>query len=127
MFCDLDFFKEVNDSLGHAAGDAVLQITAQRMLGILREHDKAARIGGDEIVVVLNGVPDIAAALTVAAKIQHVIATPMLLETGTTSISASIGVTLARPGDDAETLMNRADRGMYRAKQSGRGRTMAID
>jgi diguanylate cyclase (GGDEF)-like protein/PAS domain S-box-containing protein len=127
LFCDLDFFKEVNDSLGHAAGDAVLQITAQRMLGILREHDKAARIGGDEIVVVLNGVPDIAAALTVAAKIQHVIATPMLLETGTTSISASIGVTLARPGDDAETLMNRADRGMYRAKQSGRGRTMAID
>ena len=106
LFCDLDCCKEINASLGHSVGDAVLEITAQPMLSILREQDKAARIAGDEIVVILNGGPEITAVLTAVTKIQH---------------------TLARPGEDAEPLINRADQGKHRAKRSGRGRTMASD
>jgi diguanylate cyclase (GGDEF)-like protein/PAS domain S-box-containing protein len=127
LFCDLDLFKTINDSFGHAVGDAVLQITAQRIRNMIREQDTAARIGGDELVVILNGVCHITAALNIATKIQQAIAEPIVLENQRVSITASMGIALARAGEDSQSLIARADQGMYEAKRSGRGRIIQID
>ena len=121
LFCDLDLFKEINDSFGHAMGDTVLRITAQRIRQMLGQQDVAARIGGDELVVVLHNVPNSTAALALARRIQQGIAEPIGLEQRTVSITASVGVTLARPGEGLDSLLARADQGMYQAKRSGRG------
>jgi len=127
LFCDLDLFKDINDRFGHAVGDAVLQVTAQRIRHMIREQDTAARIGGDELVVILNSVSHITAALSIAKKIQQAIAEPIVLENQRVSITASMGITLARPGEDPESLIARSDQAMYQAKRSGRGRIFQID
>jgi diguanylate cyclase (GGDEF)-like protein/PAS domain S-box-containing protein len=127
LFCDLDLFKDINDSFGHAVGDAVLQVTAQRIRHMIREQDTAARIGGDELVVILNGVSHSKAALSIARKIQQAIAEPIVLEGQRVSITASMGITLARPGEDTESLIARSDQAMYQAKRLGRGRIIQIE
>lgn len=126
LFLDLDMFKEINDNLGHAAGDTVLRAVAERVRQRLRATDLAARMGGDEIVVVLRGLTDLAEATAVAETIVTAIEQPIQGSDFQITISASMGVTLARPGEPLDDLIARADTAMYQAKQSGRRRIMPI-
>lgn len=126
IFCDLDHFKEVNDSFGHQAGDAVLQVMAARLRSSLRASDLAARIGGDELLVVLDGVRNLEDALSIAEKLRQQLSEPVPLPGGEVHISASLGVALAQPEESLDSLMHRADSAMYAAKQQGRDRVVAI-
>ncbi len=128
LFCDLDRFKEINDRHGHAAGDEVLRVTAERLRSILRTSDDlAARIGGDELLVVLHGVQDMDNAVAIAEKLRTAAAQPVSTHAGPVTATLSIGVTLARPDETTDTLVARADSAMYRAKQSGRNRIVPFD
>jgi len=117
MFCDLDGFKQINDSLGHAVGDEVLRLVSGRVRGSLRHGDQAGRFGGDEMVLVLQGVRDLATATAIARKISLRIAEPIPTSAGPMNVTASIGITLARPGESVEELIGRADAAMYQAKR----------
>ena len=120
MFVDLDKFKQVNDTLGHQAGDRLLMETAKRMKGCIRESDTAGRMGGDEFVVLLEDVEDEFDALMVAEKIQHALDQPFELAGHALRISSSIGIALyPEHGADDETLIRNSDAAMYRAKASG--------
>ncbi|GAB3367080.1 MULTISPECIES: diguanylate cyclase domain-containing protein [Giesbergeria] len=118
MFLDLDKFKPVNDQYGHAVGDLLLRVAAQRMQTQVRAADTVARIGGDEFVVLLPIVQSTAAALQVAEKIRVALSQPFDLQGVVVSISASIGVALCpdHGGSDVE-LLRHADAAMYQAKQ----------
>ena len=126
IFCDLDCFKEINDSLGHQAGDAVLQAMAERLRSSLRATDLAARIGGDELLVALDGVRNLEDALSIAETLRQQLSEPVRLPGGEVRISASLGVALAQPEETLDDLMHRADAAMYAAKQQGRNRVVAI-
>lgn len=120
LFLDLDRFKEINDSLGHQAGDLILQRVATRLRGLLRDSDTVARLGGDEFAIILPQL-DRAAALEVAEKIAHELDRPFNLDGKLLYLGASIGiVTAPRDGVDANDLIRRADSAMYRAKRSNR-------
>jgi diguanylate cyclase (GGDEF)-like protein/PAS domain S-box-containing protein len=121
MFVDLDRFKQVNDSLGHEAGDALLRECAQRLLASVRKTDIVARLGGDEFVIVLENVRDPAThARRVAEKVREALAAPVEIGGGPVAISASIGVVLHPHGTATpEELIARADRCMYEAKHAG--------
>ncbi|MGS0680517.1 EAL domain-containing protein [Shewanella sp. 125m-7] len=123
MFIDLDYFKEVNDTLGHDMGDMLLSEAAKRLKACIRESDVVARLGGDEFTVVLSGITDIKGVDKVAKHILTRIAEPYSLGEETAYISASIGITLYP--DDAATidgLLKHADQAMYAAKDEGRNR-----
>jgi len=121
LFIDLDHFKPINDQLGHAAGDLVLKAVADRILGIIRESDTAARIGGDEFVVLLRNIHGAEDASNVAQKIAQAIEQPLELGGHGVSVSASIGIALyPEDGADVTTLSKRADQAMYRVKQAAR-------
>lgn len=123
LFCDLDYFKSVNDEYGHAAGDEVLRMAAHRIASTLRLSDVAARLGGDEFVVVLDAIPAQAAAESVADKIRRAIAEPIPIGEGRSiHITASVGVVLATPDADAHRLLRNADAALYEAKDAGRDR-----
>ncbi|MEG3639063.1 EAL domain-containing protein [Magnetococcus sp. PR-3] len=121
MFIDLDRFKWVNDTLGHAAGDELLRVTSQRLLTCHRQSDTVARLGGDEFTVIL---PDMARgphAERVAAQILEQLATPFSLEGQEVTISGSVGVTIfPDDADNLDDLLKNADTAMYRAKTEGR-------
>lgn len=121
LFIDLDFFKEVNDTLGHAVGDHLLQSVAERMQHCVREADTIGRQGGDEFVVMLANIVDTVTAGAVAEKIIAQMASPFVFDGNEIHIGASIGITLfPNDGDDIETLFRNADLAMYRAKNAGR-------
>jgi diguanylate cyclase (GGDEF)-like protein/PAS domain S-box-containing protein len=121
LFIDLDRFKEVNDSLGHAAGDEVLRQVARRLAGCLREVDTISRHGGDEFVVLLEDVDGSEEVQQVTARMQEALAEPLGIEGRSEHITMSIGVALCpRDGDEISILIRRADLAMYRAKQVGR-------
>ena len=121
MFVDLDFFKQVNDTLGHAIGDRLLQAVAERMRLCVRETDTIARQGGDEFVVLLADIEDAASAGVVAEKIITQMSSVFEFENHEIHIGASIGITLfPEDGRDLETLFRNADLAMYRAKAAGR-------
>jgi len=121
MFLDLDKFKPVNDTLGHAIGDLLLKESAKRLLHCVRESDTVARIGGDEFVVLLPVIEGEQDAMVVAEKIQHALSNPFELTGHTISISVSIGIAIYPDhGDDEKTLIKNADFAMYHAKRSGR-------
>nr|WP_052479179.1 sensor domain-containing diguanylate cyclase [Kibdelosporangium sp. MJ126-NF4]CEL22672.1 diguanylate cyclase/phosphodiesterase (GGDEF & EAL domains) with PAS/PAC sensor(s) [Kibdelosporangium sp. MJ126-NF4]CTQ89813.1 diguanylate cyclase/phosphodiesterase (GGDEF & EAL domains) with PAS/PAC sensor(s) [Kibdelosporangium sp. MJ126-NF4] len=123
LFLDLDRFKAVNDSLGHAAGDDLLTITAGRLKSQLRAVDVAARFGGDEFAVLLYGVATTSDAARVAERILRTIGEPMPVAGRHLRVNASIGIALSTPGmPDPADLMRRADVAMYQAKRNGRGR-----
>lgn len=121
LFIDLDRFKWVNDTLGHEAGDDLLQQAAQRMKACVRKSDTVARLGGDEFTMILFDIIDIPSTTEVVEKILQHLATPFMLANQEVSISASIGITFY-PGDgtDREVLLRNADHAMYIAKRSGR-------
>lgn len=119
LFCDIDGFKTINDKYGHSAGDAVLQATAARVSTCLRAGDIAARIGGDELLVLLDGVHDLTDAVDVAEKIRRAVTEPVRTDGLTLTVTLSIGVTLAVPGEDVDDMIARADQAMYRAKLAG--------
>jgi len=128
LFCDLDDFKAINDRWGHRCGDEVLRQVALRMRHHLRASDLAARIGGDELLVVLDGVGGLEDALSVADAVRLAVAQPLELPDGRgfTVPTLSIGVTLARPHELTAELIERADAAMYRAKRNGRNQVVAI-
>jgi diguanylate cyclase (GGDEF)-like protein len=123
LYIDLDHFKSVNDGFGHATGDQLLALVAQRLRAAVKEGDLVARLGGDEFAVVLRNVADAAAAGMVASRIAESLQMPVSAGGADHQISASIGVTLF-PGDGAslDDLVRNADDAMYRAKDLGRGR-----
>ncbi len=122
MFIDMNNFKMVNDNFGHATGDKILIIIAERLQSCLRESDTVARLGGDEFVVLLEGIQSQQAITQAGQKILDYIVKPILIGEVTFSISASIGVSLY-PWDSnkIETLLEYADEAMYRAKSKGYG------
>ena len=121
LFIDLDRFKQVNDSLGHPAGDELLRSVAARLQHTLRASDIAGRLSGDEFVVVLSQCGADSATDTIE-RLQALLAEPITLAGKTLAISASIGVAMfPADGRDMETLLHRADMAMYQAKSSGRG------
>jgi len=121
MFVDLDRFKNINDSLGHAAGDLVLKEVAERLVKQLRVVDTTCRIGGDEFVVVLPEIKRAADAAGVAAKIIETVAQPYAVEEREIHITPSIGISVfPDDGRDAESLIRNADAAMYHAKETGR-------
>ncbi|MFZ4519038.1 MAG: diguanylate cyclase domain-containing protein, partial [Microthrixaceae bacterium] len=122
MFCDVDSLKSVNDALGHRVGDLLLRTVADRVVASVRADDLVARIGGDELLVVLDGVHDLAQAVEVAEKVRAAVARPVELEGRELSPTLSIGVAIARSGDGTDELVARADAAMYRAKRAGRDR-----
>ncbi len=122
LFLDLDGFKEVNDELGHEAGDAVLQGIAERLGHQVRGHDVLARLGGDEFVVVLNDLSDPGHALNVADRICEAAAAPFSIGSSIVRLGASIGIAYAQPDDSADRLLGSADRVMYEAKRMGGNR-----
>jgi diguanylate cyclase (GGDEF)-like protein len=125
LLLDLDDFKAINDSLGHAAGDEVLVETAERIRRCLRQCDTAARLGGDEFAIVLETASESESA-EVAARIEAELRSPLVLQQGREiRLSASVGVvsTTATEGLDADAIVARADEAMYRAKQGRRQRT----
>jgi diguanylate cyclase (GGDEF)-like protein len=126
LFCDLDHFKEVNDRHGHQAGDAVLQTMARRIRSCLRGSDLAARIGGDELMVVLPGLQGLPDALAIAEKLRRLAGEPVPIPEGQVQISISVGVALACAGESLDELIARADTAMYTAKQQGRDQVVAI-
>jgi diguanylate cyclase (GGDEF)-like protein/PAS domain S-box-containing protein len=120
MFLDLDHFKDINDTLGHRVGDALLVRLAQRLREILRQEDTLARLGGDEFILLLPAT-DALGATQVAQKIQQAFAETFFIDPYRLSLSASIGIALyPEDGTDMEALFKNADTAMYRAKQEGR-------
>jgi diguanylate cyclase (GGDEF)-like protein/PAS domain S-box-containing protein len=121
MFLDLDHFKRVNDTLGHSAGDELLVKAADRIRRCIRSDDTVARVGGDEFLLLLNGIGREADAATMARKILQVISEPFLILKRELFVEASIGIGLY-PGDgeNAEMLVANVDTAMYRAKETGR-------
>jgi diguanylate cyclase (GGDEF)-like protein/PAS domain S-box-containing protein len=122
LFLDLDHFKTVNDSLGHAAGDALLKEIGARIRALLREADVVARLGGDEFLVVLPDLEAPADAANVAAKLIAAIAAPASLDGRPVYVSPSIGISIyPRDGLSGDELVRHADAAMYSAKENGRG------
>jgi diguanylate cyclase (GGDEF)-like protein/PAS domain S-box-containing protein len=121
FFIDLDKFKQVNDSLGHKAGDELLTIIAKRLTDKLRKEDTVARLGGDEFVIMIGDVKSVETISVLVSDISHAIDLPVELNGQTVSVSSSIGIAMF-PGDgqSAEELLKNADIAMYHAKEQGR-------
>ncbi|MEW5965475.1 MAG: EAL domain-containing protein [Pseudomonadota bacterium] len=123
LLIDLDEFKEVNDTLGHDAGDRLLQEAAQRIRHCVRDTDTVARLGGDEFTVVLTELSDRTHVEDIAQKILDRLAEPFQLGDEVVYVSASLGITLyPNDADDIDTLLKHADQAMYAAKKQGRNR-----
>jgi diguanylate cyclase (GGDEF)-like protein/PAS domain S-box-containing protein len=121
MFLDLDHFKLINDTLGHSAGDRLLQDLAQRLSGCVRQDDTVARVGGDEFTLLFPGLGRGLDAVRMAQKILKSIAQPFFLDGQELHVTASVGIAIyPEDGKDAEGLMSNADGAMYRAKDLGR-------
>jgi diguanylate cyclase (GGDEF)-like protein len=127
LFIDLDRFKQVNDSLGHAAGDRLLKVVAERMRAVLRQEDRLFRMGGDEFTVILSAVDSAQETARLAERLRLAASQPVAIEGREASVGATIGIVLF-PGsasgvgtETADDLLRRADAAMYRAKAQGRG------
>ncbi len=121
LFLDLDNFKTINDSLGHSAGDQLLCLVADRLIGAVRETDTVSRQGGDEFLIVLGQVESEEAATTAAAKIMAQLSAPLLINGLDVVATGSLGIAMfPKDGTDEDTLLKNADMAMYRAKESGR-------
>jgi diguanylate cyclase (GGDEF)-like protein/PAS domain S-box-containing protein len=121
IFIDLDDFKHVNDSLGHAVGDRLLIEVAERLRDVARDSDTVSRLGGDEFVLVMEGFKNLRSIEKMARKIVETLDCPVEIDQHWLHVTVSIGVAVApSDGDDVETLMRHADMAMYHAKEQGR-------
>lgn len=123
MYLDLDGFKPVNDTHGHATGDEILKLVAQRLVSSSRKEDTVARVGGDEFVIVLAEVANVASAQEPASKLIEVVSEPYQVGDLTLNLSTSIGIALYPDhADDVHQLIHMADQALYDAKRSGKNR-----
>ena len=121
VYLDLDGFKQINDTLGHGAGDVLLKMVAERLVATVREEDTVARLGGDEFIIALWHVSGTDYAATVASKVIEAVSQPYDIEGHTVSITTSAGVGIYPVhGEDADTLMKSADLALYEAKRAGK-------
>jgi diguanylate cyclase (GGDEF)-like protein/PAS domain S-box-containing protein len=120
LLLDLDGFKRVNDSLGHAAGDALLHAIAQRIAGTVRAGETVARLGGDEFAVVIEALAEGDDPMLLAERLLRVIARPVTVADREVVVGVSIGLAVAQPGEDGDAVLRNADTAMYSAKQSGK-------
>lgn len=128
MALDLDKFKSINDTLGHTAGDDVLRSLGERLVELLRSGDTAARMGGDEFVIILPGIDQDNHALEVAERIIAAVREPFMIEGQRIMAATSVGIALfPRHGDDPTTLLRAADQAMYRAKEQGTNQYKLFD
>jgi diguanylate cyclase (GGDEF)-like protein len=128
LFLDVDNFKQVNDSLGHAAGDRLLVGLAERLRAMLRPMDTVARFGGDEFTFLFEDLASEREVVLIAERISRTARMPIALEQGETTVTVSIGIAMVTdPGIPAETLIREADVAMYRAKELGRSRYELFD
>jgi diguanylate cyclase (GGDEF)-like protein len=127
LFLDLDRFKVVNDSLGHQAGDRLLEAVAHRLDSALRPGDTVARMGGDEFTVLLEDMTDAREATVVAERILATLEQPFVIADRELVVSGSIGIALGGPDADPEALIRDADVAMYRAKAAGKARHAVFD
>ena len=118
----MDYFKTINDSLGHDVGDLLLKEVSARLTGCVRMEDTVSRLGGDEFVILLSEITHSEDAALVAEKILKAIAVPIEIAGNTLNISASIGIAVYRMNsqDDMHALLKQADAAMYAAKYAGR-------
>ncbi|MDO8106985.1 EAL domain-containing protein [Isoptericola sp. b441] len=128
LFCDLDRFKDLNDSLGHAAGDELLRVAGERLAAAVRTGDTVARLGGDEFAVLCTEVADTAAAVAVGERIRELLREPMRIGSRDVTATMSIGLTAGIPHvGAAQQLLADADVAMYAAKDAGRDRVVVFD
>jgi two-component system, cell cycle response regulator len=121
VYLDLDGFKQVNNTLGHAAGDALLKMVAGRLLAAVREEDTVARLGGDEFIIGLWHLSSADDAATVASKVIEAVSRPYDVEGQAVGITASAGIGIyPLHGEDADTLMRNADMALYETKRAGK-------
>jgi diguanylate cyclase (GGDEF)-like protein len=128
LFLDLDDFKVVNDTLGHAAGDRLLAAVAERIRSCIRDQDVAARLGGDEFAILIEDRPDMSRAMGVANRINEALVISFPIQGQEITVSASIGIASGeREGERADDLLRNADVAMYTAKASGKARAAVFD
>lgn len=128
IFIDLDRFKSVNDSLGHAVGDELLVTVAKRLSAMVRPHDVVSRIGGDEFIVFLEQMEGIEQVLLVVDRLRNAISEPLMVADRELRVRASMGLAFAAERDEsAENLVAKADAAMYKAKEAGRDRIEMYD
>ena len=127
LFCDLDQFKVINDSLGHSVGDQVLAAVADRLVQAIRVGDTIGRFGGDEFVVILDGVAGRSEASTLGERVLGTFAKPFQVAGYELFVTASIGIAVGMSSADPERLLADADAAMYRAKEKGRARLELFD
>lgn len=128
LFLDLDNFKTVNDSLGHAVGDKLLQEIARRLQLSVRDIDTVCRLGGDEFLILLDGIHEETSVNRISSHILSSIAKPIIIEQHNLTTTCSIGIALSpTDGDDFDLLRKKADMAMYKAKESGRNAFMFFD
>ena len=121
IFMDLDRFKTINDTLGHEAGDFLLITFAQRLQSIIRDSDIIARLGGDEIIIIITELSDLETVSLIAKNILAKISEPMLIKNRTVQITASMGISIyPKDGQELKFLMSNADKALYLAKSAGR-------
>ncbi len=122
LYCDIDDFKSINDTWGHAVGDDVLRVVADRIAVTLRDGDVVGRMGGDEFVVVLNGLRGTEDAQAVAEKIRAAVAKPIAAGGETVTCHLSVGISMLAYGDSLKDSLDHADTALYASKQGGRDR-----
>ncbi|MCF8526452.1 MAG: sensor domain-containing diguanylate cyclase [Candidatus Nanopelagicales bacterium] len=128
LFCDVDNFKAINDTFGHAGGDEVLSVIVRRLQDHLRDEDSVARFGGDEFVVVLHSIRSLDDAKRIAENLRTVVSAPISLSDGqTVNATLSMGLTSLRYGEAIRDVLARADAALYDAKALGRNRVVFLD
>jgi diguanylate cyclase (GGDEF)-like protein/PAS domain S-box-containing protein len=125
LYCDLDDFKNVNDTVGHALGDRMLIEITNRLVGAIRPTDTVARLGGDEFAVLCPDVPDSESAEAIALRVLSALSDPVTVDDASYTPGGSIGITLSRPDSTADSILREADTAMYQAKRSGK-RQLAV-
>jgi diguanylate cyclase (GGDEF)-like protein/PAS domain S-box-containing protein len=126
LFVDVDDFKEINDTYGHTVGDDYLRALARRLREAVRVSDAVGRMGGDEFLVVLEGIHGLDEACAIAEKVRAAAARPVRVPGGRVTATVSVGVTLRQPDDTADSMIARADEAMYRAKAEGRNQVVTL-